>query len=130
MQSYLNNMNSPFVCETCGNSFTQNRNLTKHKKIHTRTVMDVRRREPQIYSNEFKFKALQKTKEVGLKAASNLLDIPVGTLHTWVTLCKSPKTCQFCGKMFATQRNLKLHGKALHNEEKASNYKKTRKHPP
>ena len=66
--------------------YTKYKSNKTQENTHKNCYTDVRRREPQIYSNEFKFEAFQKAKQVGLKLAIHLLNIPVGTLHTWVTL--------------------------------------------
>ena len=69
-----------YPCDTCGKQFGFNKNLKKHKKMHTAVRSEV------IYSNNFKLEVLEKAKEIGIDETAKLVGI------------KDPKTIRGWGR--------------------------------
>merc|ERR1719318_444095 len=116
----------PFKCDICGKDFSRNTNLKAHMITHSRENKDAK--EKVQYTNSFKLEAVLKAREIGTERASQMLNIPSVTLRSWLTITKAPKTCQFCGKIFAAPSLLERHVKTVHDENidsKTSNRKTT-----
>jgi len=107
------NKSITYKCEKCGKEFKCKKNLGKH--MHSHTIKDdtdyIYRAQ---FPKEFKLDAVKMVAEKGLKQTSVELKIQTSTLKNWVSLCKNPQTCQFCGKVFPQKSNLELHVKRKH----------------
>ena len=101
------------TCNQCQKIFTCSKNFGKHIYVHEmKSDPDYVFR--QTFSNEFKLEAVKKVCEKGLKQVSMELKITTSTLKNWVTVCKDPKACHICGKVFPYKWGLELHIKRSH----------------
>ena len=104
-----------YKCDVCGKDFSKNSNLKSHMLTHSKE------KQGRVqYSNHIKLEAVLKAKEIGTEKASQLLKIPPVSIKSWLVMCKAPKVCQVCGKIFSAPSLLERHVKTIHSQNVGS----------
>ena len=103
-------------CDICDKQFRRHRTLKLHKVVHERGASNDGSR--LKLTNDVKIDALKSVAQIGVSKTSELMKIPYTTIRNWMKACKMQYNCQYCGKVLSSQLRLEEHEQTQHENKK------------